>query len=385
MQLSSVVSLDALTATPADLSDDDLYIGLENIGPSGELIGLGDVRVTSLQSNKNRFTSHDVLFGKLRPYLTKVARPTRAGVCSTDIIVLQPSDSLNRDYLYWWLRSPTVIEDATARSTGATLPRISPSTLGEFEIPVPTLAEQQRIVAKLDEVDAGLRTLSERLDAELLRSLKIQRSVARDTMPASSGQMMTLGDVVSIEIGRTPPRADPAMWDPMRQSGAIWVSIADLSACRGRIITDSKEYISRAAATASRHVRAGTLMMSFKLSIGKLAFAGRDLYTNEAIAALTVKNPDQLISDFLFHYLSNVEWSSFAAGNEKVKGATLNKAKLAVVPLPVPTLSEQQRIVARLDELQLVCAEVSANIERRKSKAVELRQSVLAAAFRGDL
>jgi len=177
VRLASVVSLDALTATPNDLSDDDLYIGLENIGPNGELIGLGDVRATSLRSTKNRFTSNDVLFGKLRPYLTKVARPTGAGVCSTDILVLRPSDALDRDYLYWWLRSPTVIEDATARSTGATLPRISPSTLGEFEIPVPPLAGQQRIVAKLDEVQSACAEVSANIERRKAKAGELRQSV----------------------------------------------------------------------------------------------------------------------------------------------------------------------------------------------------------------
>lgn len=168
---------------------------------------------------------------------------------------------------------------------------------------------------------------------------------------SSNWQWLTLGEVVSIEIGRTPSRSDPAMWDPARQSGAVWVSIADLTACEGRVISDSKEYISSMATVAGKPVRAGTLMMSFKLSIGKLAFAGTDLYTNEAIAALTVKHPERLSPDFLFHYLSHVDWVSLSAGNEKVKGATLNKAKLAVVPVPVPPLAEQQRIVAKLEAL----------------------------------
>jgi type I restriction enzyme S subunit len=298
-------------------------------------------------------------------------------------LVIHDHGKVTDKFLYWWYRS--IAGHVISAGTGATVQGVTLPFIASLEVPVPPLAEQHRIVAKLNEIHADLRTLSECLDAELLRSLNIRRSVASDMLSASSGQMLTLGDVVSIEIGRTPARADPLMWDPMRQSGAVWVSIADLSACHGRIISDSKEYISRAAATAGRHVRAGTLMMSFKLSIGKLAFAGRDLYTNEAIAALTIKNSDRLIPDFLFHYLSNVEWASFAAGNEKVKGATLNKAKLAVVPLPVPTLSEQQRIVARLDDVQSVCTEVSTNIERRKVKARELRQSVLAAAFRGEL
>lgn len=91
--------------------------------------------------------------------------------------------------------------------------------------------------------------------------------------------------------------------------------------------------------------------MSFKLSIGKLAFAGTNLYTNEAIAALNVRSPKRLCPEFLYHYLSSVDWTALSAGSEKVKGATLNKAKLSVVPVPVPSLAEQRRIVAKLDSM----------------------------------
>jgi len=63
----------------------------------------------------------------------------------------------------------------------------------------------------------------------------------------------------------------------------------------------------------------------------------------------------------------------------------LSASKLKEVPIPVPPLIEQQRVVAIVDEVQSLCASVSANIECRRTKAGELRQSVLAAAFRGDL
>lgn len=194
----------------------------------------------------------------------------------------------------------------------------------------------------------------------------------------------TLGDETVIDLGRTPSRSDKSMWDPSRTSGCVWLSIADLSACSGRHISDSKEYISAKGAKAGKLVKAGTLLMSFKLSIGKLAFAGVDLYTNEAIAALPIRDRNRLDPEFLYHYLSSVDWAGVATGSEKVKGATLNKAKLAVIPVPVPPLDEQQRMVGRLDSVSDQITELLKIRERGVEALKEVRRSVLEAAFRGE-
>lgn len=159
-----------------------------------------------------------------------------------------------------------------------------------------------------------------------------------------------LGEVADISMGKTPPRADPSSWDSTKSGSNIWVSIADMSAASGGVICDSKEYISDKAASAGRLVPKGTLLMSFKLSIGKLAFAGIDLFTNEAIAALRLDDNSPVTKRYLYHYLSAVDWQSVSAGNEKVKGATLNLTKLAKIPVRFPPKDEQERIVTDLEQ-----------------------------------
>jgi len=99
-----------------------------------------------------------------------------------------------------------------------------------------------------------------------------------------------------------------------------------------------------------------------------------------------VKGLSGIIPEFLVYFLNSPTGRARSLSNARGSTRqTLNTSTVAEMPVPVPPLAEQQRIVAKLDEMQSVCAEISANIERRKSKAMELRQSVLAAAFRGDL
>ncbi|MDQ2917802.1 MAG: restriction endonuclease subunit S, partial [Pseudomonadota bacterium] len=100
------------------------------------------------------FTSKHLLYGKLRPYLAKIARPTFAGICSTDILPVLPGPRLDRGYLAWYLLTPHMVAFANSRATGVNLPRMSPRTLAELKIPLPPISEQRRIAETLDKADA---------------------------------------------------------------------------------------------------------------------------------------------------------------------------------------------------------------------------------------
>ena len=160
-----------------------------------------------------------------------------------------------------------------------------------------------------------------------------------------------LSDICDISIGKTPSRSNPKFWDPNKNSKNIWLSIADLTAVNGRIISDSKEYISDKGAMLFKEVPKDTLIMSFKLTIGKLAFTGCNLWTNEAIAALYIKDKNQLDKNFLYHYLSSMDWNEISKNDIKVKGKTLNKSKLKALEINLPSIKEQKLIVDRIDKL----------------------------------
>jgi len=131
-----------------------LYVGLENIESGGRFIGVRPVDAGELASSKFAFTPQHLLYGKLRPYLAKIARPDFVGICSTDILPVLPGPDLDRGYLAWLLLTPQMVTLANSRATGANLPRLSPTALAELRIPLPPLPEQRRIAAILDKADA---------------------------------------------------------------------------------------------------------------------------------------------------------------------------------------------------------------------------------------
>ena len=122
-------------------------------------------------------------------------------------------------------------------------------------------------------------------------------------------------------------------------------------------------------------VPAGTLLVSFKLTLGRLAYAGRDLFTNEAIAALVIKKPTAIDQRFLYWALTAFDWQAAAAGSEKLKGKTLNTAKLKAIPIALPPIYEQQRIVAILDKAFEDAAIISRKIEANLADSKTLFRS----------
>jgi type I restriction enzyme S subunit len=194
-------------------------------------------------------------------------------------------------------------------------------------------------------------------------------------------QIKALGELCEIELGKTPARANASYWDEKCETGNVWLSIADLLKAESNIIFDSKEYVSDKGAAICKLVPKGTLLVSFKLTLGRLAFAGRDLFTNEAIAALTIFNESEISKEFLFYCLTFFDWVKAAENDVKLKGMTLSKAKLKVMPVSFPPLSDQQRIVALLDEAFAGLATAKANAERNLQNARALFESHLQSVF----
>ncbi|WP_348264547.1 restriction endonuclease subunit S [Telmatobacter sp. DSM 110680] len=198
-------------------------------------------------------------------------------------------------------------------------------------------------------------------------------------------QTKRLGELCEIELGKTPARSNKAFWDEKRKTGNVWLSIADLLNAEDNVVVDSKEYLSDKGAAISKIVSEGTLLVSFKLTLGRLAFAGRDLFTNEAIAALKIFNERELSKEFLFYFLHFFDWRKAAENDVKLKGMTLNKAKLKEMPVSFPALVDQKRIVGILDDAFDSIATAKANGDKNLQNARELFGSYLDFATAGCL
>ncbi len=153
-----------------------------------------------------------------------------------------------------------------------------------------------------------------------------------------------LDSLVEVNIGKTPKRSNKEYF----LGDKVWLSIRDL---KYDYISNSNEKITDEAIISSnmKIVPKGTLLMSFKLTLGKTAFADCDLYTNEAIASLPIKD-NTLLSKYFLKYSINIIDLEKEVDNA-VKGKTLNKQKIKNLDIPLPPLKEQKRIVVKLDNI----------------------------------
>lgn len=157
-----------------------------------------------------------------------------------------------------------------------------------------------------------------------------------------------LADLYTLQMGKTPSRNVSEFW---RGGTFRWASVSDLSEEK-KYLTETREKITDAAVERSgiKGVPANTVVMSFKLSLGKVAITGKPIFTNEAVIAFIPKDERAPIAEYLFYQLQCHDWSR-ESGNRAVMGTTLNKATLSKVEITVPSKPEQELVTRHLSLL----------------------------------
>ncbi len=143
------------------------YIGLEHIEKdTGKiLIDLENNFNIDLKSNKYYFTREHVLYGKLRPYLNKVALPTCEGVCSTDIFPIIPIKNFsNKYFIKYLMSSPYFVQMTSSKTSGANLPRIGTKALELIPVICPDIEIQEQFAQKATEIENYIQEQEKELE-----------------------------------------------------------------------------------------------------------------------------------------------------------------------------------------------------------------------------
>ena len=156
-----------------------------------------------------------------------------------------------------------------------------------------------------------------------------------------------LGDIFNLQMGKTPLRENKLYWNKGEYN---WISISDMNFSE-KYVSFTKEKITNLAVKESgiKIIPKNTVIMSFKLSIGKVKIVNDDIYSNEAIMAFIPKENIPIDKNFLYYSLKSVKWNEGI--NKAVKGLTLNKALISQKEIFLPNLAIQQEIASNLDSI----------------------------------
>ncbi len=381
-RLGDVATMGRKTVSPEQIEQGTPYVGLENIARGGSISNVQEIGGIEVASVKFRFTDQHLLFGKLRPNLGKIARPTFSGVCSTDILPIAVGPTLDRDYLAHFLSQQRMIDFAASRTSGANLPRLSPAELAKFDLPVPPLKEQRRIAAILDQADA-LRTKRRESLAHLD---DLAQSIFYGMLKSASDHAMLalLGDLTQITSGITKGRKVGDT--PTRPVPYLAVSNVHDRSLSLEVVKD----IEATAAEIDRYrLRRGDLVLTEGGDPDKL---GRGTVWNDElplcihqnhIFRVRISDSRNLHPTYLASYVASRDAKNyFLRSAKQTTGiASINMTQLRRLPVRVPSMKVQMEFVTSTERV----ARQIAVLKAHEQAADALFASLQLRAFSGAL
>lgn len=284
---------------PGQIGSRDLpYVGLEHMEQgTGRLSGVG--RASEVVSQKSRFSAGDILYGKLRPNLRKVARPDFDGVCSTDIVVFRAKAGADADYAFQLLQSAPLVAHAVASSAGTKMPRTHARSILKFQASAPPLDEQRRIAEVLRSVGATREAGKKVVEAygDVIQT-EID-SVVADLVADPKTPMARLGDVSTVKGGKRLPKGSEYSDSP---TGFRYVRVTDWDDYE--IDPAHVRWISSEAASSIRRytIASADLFISIAGSIGLVASVPAELngaYLTENAAKIVLRDDVEIDREYL--------------------------------------------------------------------------------------
>lgn len=358
------------------------YVGLEHIeSNTGKFIGSREPQ--KVKSQTFSFSDKHVLYGRLRPYLNKVLLPDFEGHCSTEIFPLKVSDKLDRRFLFHWFLLEETAKQIDSTSTGARMPRANMNYVLEFEIPLPPLPEQKRIVAVLDKSFTALAKAKENAEKNLGNAREMFKSVLENVFEkrGKNWEEEKLEEVLkkteTVDPTKTPKKefiyldVSSVNKETKEIESTVWLMGKDAPS-RARKLVKTNDIIF--ATVRPTHNRIAIISEKYNNQICSTGY-------------FVMRVKEILNFKLLFYFLLT---KSFNDQMEKLqKGAsypavTDGEVKNQAIQFPI-SLIEQQAIVQKLDSLSTETKKLEAIYQQKLADLEELKKSLLQKAFNGEL
>lgn len=388
--------------SPKDITGDMWSLDLEDVQKyTGAILVKTKASERKISGDKVKFHKGQVLYSKLRPYLKKILVAPDEGICTPELVPFG-TYLIDENYIAYVLRSPHIDYVINSVTYGVKMPRVGTDTMTNLLIPLPPLAEQKRIVAKIEEllpyVDryAAAYEKLEQFNAkfpedmkksilqyaiqgklvdqrseegtgeELYRQIQEEKKrlikegtikkekplaeIAEDEIPfdiPESWKWVRLSTIGITQTGNTPSKSHPEY---------IGIDIPFITP--GDILNGQICYSNQALSLLGKEVArvccAGSIMQAcIGGSIGKAAITYREVAFNQQI---NVVSPIACLSEYLFAVMQSAYFTT--SMKERAGGTAtpiINRGLWDSLLIPLPPLAEQRRIVAKLEEILPLC------------------------------
>lgn len=331
-----------------DNQDPDLiYISTTNMRP--EKAGIDLTNNESVGKSGKRFYSGDVLISNIRPYFKKIWYANREGICSADILIFRPKEEslYNKRFLYYLLSNDIFFNYMTSTSKGTKMPRGDKDAIKRYTVPEYEYSQQLSILKLLSSFDKNIEK-NNAIIANIEEQAKvIFKSWFVDFEPFKDEELVDskLGKIpykwsikeannwFLINIGKTPPRKQTE-WFTTSSRDIKWLSISDMKNSH-TFVGESSEYLTEEAIDRFniRLAPANSVLVSFKLTIGRVAITREKLTTNEAIAHFHINKEFELY--YLYLYLKLFNYKEL--GNTSSIGNAVNSKIIKAMSILKPT------------------------------------------------
>ena len=286
--------------------------------------------------------------------------------------IVQGNEQCDTRFLCYLINSM----DLSGYVTGSAQPKLSQANLNAVTLSLPTLAEQKRIVEYLYMLDQKIdvnRQINDNLEQQAM-ALYRQMFVENNN---DARRECRADEYFDISIGKTPPRKE-AQWFSMNPTDCIWVSISDMGRC-GMYIADSSEYLTHESVDKFniKVVPDNTVLLSFKLTVGRVAITDGAMVTNEAIAHFKTDKPE--INEYLYCYLKDFNYQTM--GSTSSIATAVNSKIIKAMPFVIPTDAE----LVSFHSATAPMFEMIKTRQRENTQLAELRDSLLPKLMSGEI
>ena len=354
----------------------DTEVGGKYISSTKERIIKEGIKSSRYVKAGDFLLSNSMSFG--RPYILKVDGCIHDGW----LVIRDYDETFIQDFLYYLLLSPSVAKQFEDGARGSTVRNLNTDIVSAVKVNVPTKkSEQQRIVSLLDAEFAKIDTLKANAQRNLQNAKDLfQAALKKELKPKAGWITKTLGEVCDVQGGSTPLRSEPLFWE----NGTYpWFTVDDIRE-QGRVITDTKQKITKLAWDKLRVFPTNSVLLCCTASVGEYAITTIPLTSNQQFNGLTIKKGIDIAPMYLFHFASTLK-DKLLKLSGKATIDFVSGAKVKSIVFSYPSMAEQQSIVSRLDALSEKSKTLQENYEKTIALCDDLKQALLRKAFNGEL